>query len=117
MNKSSVTSRVKKGKRNETEPENRPENEAEKVAQKRITARLEFCCDIFCVFFCFYFGGHFSESDKRGKQKKQTGTKNRERPAQLNKSAPKHYVYRDKGFAWNKKSILLCAMLVICTIT
>lgn len=44
--------------------------------------------------------------------------KNPERPAQLNKVAPKHYVYRDKRFAWNQKeSILLCAMLVICTIT
>lgn len=30
--------------------------------------------------------------------------KNQERPAQLNKIAPKHYVYRDKGFAWNKKA-------------
>lgn len=49
--------------------------------------------------------------------KKRTGTRNPERPAQQNKIAPNHYIYRDKGFAWNKKSILLCAMLVICTIT
>lgn len=40
---------------------------------------------------------------KQKKNKKKNGLvpKNRERPAQLNKVAPKHYGYRDKKFAWD----------------
>ena len=50
------------------------------------------------------------EKKKIKKQKKkQTGTRNPDRPAQQNKIAPNHYIYRDKGFAREqKKHTIMC---------
>lgn len=36
--------------------------------------------------------------------RKTTGTRN----LQHNRTAPKHYIYKDKGFAQNKKHIVMC---------
>lgn len=84
------------------------ENNTWKAVQRNNgTIRAWFVLGFFVFFFSFLNGLFFffqretNEKTEKRKKKNRLVPKNPERPAQLNKVAPKHYGYRDKRFAWD----------------